>query len=82
MTTIRITAAIPDQNGHFEVTVPDFNAQANLGEGEFQFTLRESKTRNIIAVLRPTDEPRGFLGLKVQASYTPLVRFSAAPMPK
>src|SRR5205814_1600248 len=25
VTTIRITAAIPDQNGHFEVTVPDFN---------------------------------------------------------
>jgi hypothetical protein len=49
VTAIRVTTAIPDQNGDFELTLPDFSAQANLGEGEFSFTLREIKTRNIIA---------------------------------
>jgi hypothetical protein len=30
---------IPDQNGKFEVSVPDFHAPANLGESEFEFRL-------------------------------------------
>jgi hypothetical protein len=79
VTAIRVTTAIPDQNGDFEVTLPDFSAQANLGEGEFRFTLRETKTRNIIAFLSPADDARGPQGLKVEASYPPLIRFSSMP---
>jgi hypothetical protein len=79
VTTIRVTMAIPDQNGTFEVMLPDFSAQANLGEGEFTFTLREMKTRNIFALLSSADDARGPHGLKVEASYPPLVQFSSMP---
>ena len=76
VTAIPITDGIPDQNGNFEVTLPDFSAQANLGDAEFSFTLREIKTRNIIAFLYPADDARSPQGLKVEASYPPLIRFS------
>lgn len=79
VTAIPVTSAIPDQNGDFEIMLPDFSAQANLGEGEFTFTLREIKTRNIIAFLSPADDARGHQGLKVEASYPSLVRFSSMP---
>ncbi|HEY6491210.1 MAG: hypothetical protein WCC26_17515 [Terracidiphilus sp.] len=79
VTTIPVATAIPDQNGNFEVTLPDFSAQANLGEAEFRFTLREIKTGNIIAFLSPADDARGPQGLKVEASYSPLIRFSSMP---
>ncbi len=81
-TQIIIKGGIPDQNGNFEVTLPDFSAQANLGEGEFTFTLREIKTRNIIASLYPADDARGPQGLKVEASYPLLIRFSSMPLPR
>jgi hypothetical protein len=77
ITAIRVTAGIPDQDGNFVVNLPDFIAQPNLGEGEFQFTLREIKTGNIIAFLYPAGDARGRLGMKVEASYPPLIRFSS-----
>jgi len=79
ITAIRVTAGIPDQEGNFVVNLPDFSAQADLGEGEFQFTLKEIKTRNVIAVLYPAGDARGRQGLKIQASYPPLIRFSSIP---
>jgi hypothetical protein len=79
VTAIPVTTAIPDQNGNFEVTLPDFSAQANLGEAEFRFTLREIKTGNIIAFVSPADDARRPQGLKVEASYPPLIRFSSMP---
>jgi hypothetical protein len=80
VTAIRGAAGAPDQNGHFEVTVPDFHAQADLGEAEFQFTLREIKSGNIIAILNPADDALGSGALKVRASYAQLIRFSAGRM--
>lgn len=56
VTAIQITTAIPDQNCNFEVTLPDFDAQANLGEAEFRLTLSEIRTGNIIAFLSPADD--------------------------
>jgi hypothetical protein len=79
VTAIRVTTAIPDQNGNFEVTLPDFSVQANLGEAEFRFTLREIKTRNIIAFLSPTADAPGPQGLNVEASYPALIQFSSVP---
>jgi hypothetical protein len=79
VTAIRVSTAIPDRNGEFEVTLPDFGAQANLGEGEFRFTLRETKTKNIIALLSPADDALGPQALKVEASYPTLIRFSSMP---
>ena len=75
---IRVATAIPDQEGNFEVALPEFSAQANLGEAEFQFTLREIKTGNILALFRPAEEGTGPQGLKVEASYPELIRFSSA----
>ncbi|MFP5235154.1 MAG: hypothetical protein ACLGSD_04575 [Acidobacteriota bacterium] len=72
-----ITTAVPNQNGDFEVALPDFNTQGNLGEGEFRFTLREIETENKIALLRPADGARSSQGLTVKASYPPLIRFSS-----
>jgi hypothetical protein len=77
VTTIRVATAFPDQMGQFEIPLPDFHAQSDLGDGEFQFTLRQTRTRNIIAFLQPTGSLVGSRGLKVQASYPPLVHFSA-----
>lgn len=78
VTSIRVATAVPDQKGQFQVALPDFHAQAGLGDGEFQFALREIKTKDILVLLRPTSELSGPDGLKVQASYAPLIQFSAA----
>lgn len=77
VTTIRVATAVPNQKGEFEVALPGFHAPAGLGDGEFQLTLREIKTRNIIALLQPTSELSESRGLKVQDSYAPLIQFSA-----
>ena len=77
LTTIRLATIIPDQNGQFEIAIPDFYKQTNLGEGEFQFTLAETKSGNIIAFLKPTDEGRDSQGLRVRTSYEPMIQFMA-----
>lgn len=77
VTTIRLATIIPDQNGHFEIAIPDFHKQTNLGEGEFRFTLAGTKSGNIIAFLKPTDEDRDSQGLRVRTSYEPVIQFLA-----
>ncbi|HEV2400181.1 MAG TPA: hypothetical protein VGS27_24800 [Candidatus Sulfotelmatobacter sp.] len=79
VTTFHVATAIPDQSGRFEVSLPDFSVQANLGEAEFRFTLREIKTGNIIASLSPAEDAPAPRGLRVEASYPPLIRFSSIP---
>jgi hypothetical protein len=68
-----VADAVPGEDGFFEVSLPDFGAQ-DLGEGEFQFILREAKSGNFLE-LHPLDDPSPFRGLKVQASYPTIVRF-------
>ena len=48
VTAIGIATVVPDEKGQFEIAVPDFSKQTNLGEGEFQFILRKTKSGNII----------------------------------
>jgi hypothetical protein len=77
VTSIHVATVVPDEEGQFEVAVPDFSTQTNLGEGEFQFILRQTTTGNIIAFLKPTGENRDYLGLKVRPSYPPVTQFLA-----
>lgn len=72
VTSIRIADADVDQNGLFTVSVPDFHTQFNLGEGGFQFVLREASGNRTI--LRPVDDSARFHCLKVQAFYPSLIR--------
>jgi hypothetical protein len=73
VTRIHIATVIPDQTGRFEVDVPDLHAQ-NLGEGEFQFTLRAVNSWNLIASLESSEDA---FGLPVLSSYPQLVTFIA-----
>jgi hypothetical protein len=75
VTSIHVATVVPDEEGQFEVAVPDFSTQTNVGEGEFQFILRRTTTGNIIALLKPTGENRDYLGLKVRPSYPPVTQF-------
>ncbi len=73
VTSIHIATVVPDQAGQFEVDVPDLHAQ-NLGEGQFQLTLKAVKSGNPIAGLKPYNSASG---LAVLSSYPSLVTFVA-----
>lgn len=77
VTTIRIGAVVPDENGQFEVRLPDFSQQMNLGDGEFDFVLRRARGGNIVASLRPAEATSTTYALKVSSSYPPLIQFIA-----
>jgi hypothetical protein len=79
VTSIQIAAVIPDEDGQFEVELPDFFNQADLGKGSFQFVLRNRSSGNIIAMLKPGNMPRFVGGLAIRSSYDPFVLFSVAP---
>jgi hypothetical protein len=77
VTTIRVATVIPDEDGRFEVDLPDFFRQANLGKGSFQFMLRNKASGNIVELLNPGNMHR-FLGeLAISSSYAPFVLFRA-----
>jgi hypothetical protein len=76
VTTIRLATVVPDDNGRFEVKLPDLYKQ-KLGDGLFQFLLRHSITGNIIASLRPLESDTDSDGLKVRSSYPPVMQFVA-----
>jgi hypothetical protein len=77
VTTIRLGTVRPDRDGRFEITFPDLYKQSSLGNGAIEFILRDVKTGNIIAFLRPaeaTADSSRFLS--VRASY-PIVQLIA-----
>jgi hypothetical protein len=77
VTSIHIATAVPDEKGRFEMQLPDFFSEAELGEGSFQFLLRDSTSKNIIAALTPVNMDQYFDGLAIRSSYEPFVSFSA-----
>jgi hypothetical protein len=77
VTTIHLAMVIPDEVGRFEVELPDFFKQADLGRVSFQFMLRNKVSGNIIAMLKPENMPRSINGLAIRSSYAPFVLFSA-----
>jgi len=77
VTRIRIAAVRPDDQGQFEVKLPDLYRQTNLGDGAFQFILRHTNSGNIVAFLRPAEAGTNSNSLKVRSAYEPLVQFMA-----
>ena len=77
VTTVQIAMAIPDANGEFDVDLPDYAKQSELGEGAFVFWLGSGAGGNLVAQLKPMNMPRFEFGLKVHSSYAPFVVFSA-----
>jgi hypothetical protein len=77
VTTIHLAIVIPDEVGRFEVELPGFFKQIDLGNGSFQFMLRRKAGGNIIAMLKPENMPRSISGLAIRSSYAPFVLFSA-----
>jgi hypothetical protein len=71
----RIATIKPDENGQFQLEVPDVHQHQSPGDG-FQLILRDLKTWNIIAFLKPAENPEGSSVLAVQPSYD-MVRFVA-----
>lgn len=68
---------VPDENGQFEIGLPDLDKQTNLGDGEFQFILQAPITSNIIAFLKPTVVGENSDGIEVSPSYPSVVLFTA-----
>jgi len=77
VTTFHITDVEPEPDGSFDFSVPDFFAQAGLGEGEFQFLLWDARSGSGLVELHATDNASAFFGLKVQAVYPSIVQFVA-----
>lgn len=77
VTAVHLTTVIPDEDGRFEVELPDFLRQTDLGKGSFELVLRNRASHNIIALLKPENAARSFGELAVSASYAPFVLFSA-----
>lgn len=76
VTTIRLGTVRPDRDGKFEIMLPDLYKQSSLGDGAIQFILRDVKTGNIIAFLRPAEATPNSHLLSVTASY-PIVQLIA-----
>ena len=77
VTSIPLGTAVPDPSGQFEISVPDFGRQANLGKGVLEVILRDSITTNRIAFLKPTTEGAESYGVTVRAQYPALIQFHA-----
>ncbi len=75
VTQINLGSVRPDASGRFEINVPDFYQQRDLGEASLSFILRQIETGNIIAFLTPANE-RKMPMVKIQPSY-PVIEFSA-----
>jgi hypothetical protein len=77
VTTFRLGAVRPDPDGKFEIKVPDLYKQSGLRDGAIEFILRDVKTGNIVAFLRPEEATPDSTGwLSVRPSY-PMVRLVA-----
>jgi hypothetical protein len=77
VTTFCLGKVRPDAEGNFEIMLPDLYKQSRWRDGELEFILRDSKTGNILAFLRPEDAaPNSPKWLAVQSSY-PIVRLVA-----
>lgn len=78
--TIVLTSVEPGEDGTFTVEVPDFQSQADLGQGAYAFLLREEKTGNILAFLKPDSAPSIAIDLTVHESYPSEISFIADPL--
>jgi hypothetical protein len=79
--TFRVASAAPNEDGTFELSLPDFAEDAVTTrwkrKGEWQFLLREVGTGNILARLKASEADGA--GLAVRSSYPGVVTFAAQP---
>ena len=75
--TVPVGTALPDSDGRFEVQLPDYARQNGLGDGVFQFVLRQAAGRDTSITLRPKLEVHEMDGLKVRSSYPSTIPFLA-----
>ncbi len=73
VTTIHLSNAVPDESGRFEVELPDFYKQTDLGEAEFEFILRRRASGNIVGMLRPQGQGGKFVNVRVKELSLPMV---------
>jgi hypothetical protein len=78
--TIVLTSVEPGEDGTFSVEVPDFQSQANLGQGAYAFLLHEAATGNILAFLKPDNAPSIAIDMTVTESYPSVIKFIADPL--
>ena len=74
---IHLGTVLANENGQFEFQLPDLSKQANLGDGEFLLILRDLKTGNILAFLKPSEAGIESDGLQIRPSYGSTVLFVA-----
>jgi hypothetical protein len=78
--TIALTSVEPGEDGTFSVEVPNFQWQADLGQGGYAFVLREAETGNILAFLEPQNTASISTDLTVKESYPSVIGFTADPL--
>jgi len=71
---LRVAHASVDENGHFELQLPDFYKQEKLGEAEFQFVLRERGTGNILSFLSVDEKAAYRYGLIIRPAAEPVLQ--------
>jgi len=79
--TFRVATAIPDENGVFTVALPDFSLDPHTTQWKlpsaWSFMLREVRSGNILARLKPSVAVTAGDDLEVRSSYPDMVTFSA-----
>ena len=84
MTTFKVATVVPQSDGSFSAVLPDFTQDRNERatgsryKGQFHVILRERRTANILAFLRPRESPPSD-NLQLQTSYPTLVQFEPKP---
>lgn len=73
----RVGAAAFNDDGSFEISLPDLASQRGMDDGWFTFILRERGTGNIVAFMPPEENGSLTHNLKVLHEYAPLVHFAA-----
>ena len=71
----RVGASSMNDQGFFEISLPDLATQPGMTDGEFTFTLREKRTGNILAFLHPGQNGSVTHNLKVLHEYAPVEYF-------
>ena len=70
----RVARAAVDETGHFELQLPELYKQANLGEAELRFILRERGTGNILSFLSVDKTSAYQYGLEIRTSAEPVLQ--------
>jgi hypothetical protein len=83
VTTFQLPPSGIDSNGAFTLSLPDFANDTMTKRwkqgGEWQFIIRELRTRNVLGRLRPADSDGKASGLTLQSSYPEVVKFTVVP---